>query len=524
MKKIFFVLLFPLSLSAKAQVKDSFAIKYANTITSADLKKHLTILASDEYEGRETGKEGQKKSANYIAGQFKKSGIPPMKDGLYFQPFAVYPSISLNTVIKIESKEYKMLEDFYYFKGTSFEAIIKEEIVFLGYGINDNKYNDYEKIEVKNKIILMFDNEPYDKDSLSLVKGKNEKSKWTKDYTEKTDEAKKQGAKAVLYVVDDFDYWIKKSKHFFESPSLSLEKPDGKEMPVIFISKKMADEILSKSKKLKNFKTAEKVISEKKDQQSEALKAKITIDFKQSTEPIMTENVIGYIEGSDLKDQVIFITAHYDHLGVHDEKVYNGADDDGSGTVSVIEIAEAFMKAKKEGCGPRRSVVLMTVSGEEKGLLGSKYYVANPIFPLTNTVCDLNIDMIGRIDEKHKDSINYIYIIGSNMLSTKLHEANEKASQWYSSLTLDYRYNDIKDKNRFYFRSDHYNFAKNNIPVIFYFNGTHADYHKETDEVDKINFDLMEKRARLVFFTAWTIANMDEKIVVDKKPEEKKEK
>jgi len=238
----------------------------------------------------------------------------------------------------------------------------------------------------------------------------------------------------------------------------------------------------------------------------------------------MTENVIGYIEGSDLKDQVIFITAHYDHLGVHDEKVYNGADDDGSGTVSVIEIAEAFMKAKKEGCGPRRSVVLMTVSGEEKGLLGSKYYVANPIFPLTNTVCDLNIDMIGRIDEKHKDSINYIYIIGSNMLSTKLHEANEKASQWYSSLTLDYRYNDIKDKNRFYFRSDHYNFAKNNIPVIFYFNGTHADYHKETDEVDKINFDLMEKRARLVFFTAWTIANMDEKIVVDKKPEEKKEK
>ena len=195
--------------------------------------------------------------------------------------------------------------------------------------------------------------------------------------------------------------------------------------------------------------------------------------------------------------------------------IFNGADDDGSGTVAVIALAEAFAKAKKEGFGPRRSILFMTVAGEEKGLLGSSYYVEHPEFPLINTVCDLNIDMIGRIDEKHKNNPNYIYLIGSDKLSSDLHSISENVNKTYSNLELDYTYNDEKDKNRFYYRSDHYNFAKKNIPVIFYFNGVHEDYHKETDDVEKINFEKIEKISRFIFFTTWQLANRNERIKVD---------
>ena len=228
------------------------------------------------------------------------------------------------------------------------------------------------------------------------------------------------------------------------------------------------------------------------------------------------ENVLGYIEGKDLKDELIMITAHYDHLGKHDTLLFNGADDNGSGTAAVMEIAEAFMIAKKEGKGPRRSVLIMSVSGEEKGLLGSKHYTENPIYPLEKTVANLNIDMIGRIDYYH-DTSNYIYLIGSDMLSKELHNISEKINKEYIGLNLDYTFNSEEDPNRYYYRSDHYNFAKNNIPVIFYFNGLHDDYHKTTDTLEKIDFKKIETITRLVFLTAWELANREERIKLDKK-------
>ena len=182
----------------------------------------------------------------------------------------------------------------------------------------------------------------------------------------------------------------------------------------------------------------------------------------------------------------------------------------------VYLLEEAFAKAKKEGKGPRRTVVFMTVSGEEKGLWGSEYYADNPVFPLEKTSVDLNIDMIGRIDEQHDTNANYVYLIGSDMLSSDLHNVSESVNKMYSNIELDYTFNDPQDPNQFYYRSDHYNFAKHNIPVIFYFNGVHEDYHQTTDTVDKINFAKVEKISKLVFFTAWELANRDERIVVDK--------
>ena len=233
-------------------------------------------------------------------------------------------------------------------------------------------------------------------------------------------------------------------------------------------------------------------------------------------------NVLGYIEGSDKANEVLVITSHLDHIGIEaDGQINNGADDDGSGTVAMMEIAEAFIMAKKDGNGPRRSLLFLHVSAEEKGLLGSKYYTDNPIYPLTNTVANLNIDMIGRVDSLHIEQPDYIYLIGSDILSDDLHDVSEKANEDYVGLTIDYRYNDPTTlvyefgrlrENRYYYRSDHYHFIKNNIPAIFYFNGTHKDYHAPTDTVEKINYALLEKRTRLIFYTAWEIVNREERL------------
>ena len=234
-------------------------------------------------------------------------------------------------------------------------------------------------------------------------------------------------------------------------------------------------------------------------------------------QPIATENVVAIIEGSTKPEEYIVISSHLDHEGIKNGQIYNGADDDGSGTVALLEIAEAFQAAAAEGNGPARSVIFLHVSGEEKGLLGSRYYTDNPLYPLANTVANLNIDMVGRTDPKRESkNRNYVYLIGTDRLSTELHEISEKANEATVKMELDYTYNAADDPNRFYFRSDHYNFAKNNIPVIFYFNGTHADYHKPTDTVEKIQYDLLAQRAQLVFYTAWELANRDQRILVDK--------
>ncbi len=230
-----------------------------------------------------------------------------------------------------------------------------------------------------------------------------------------------------------------------------------------------------------------------------------------------SENVVSIIHGSIFPNEYIILSAHLDAHGTHDGKIYNGADDDGSGNVSLLEIAQSFSNAVKDGHPPKRSIIFLHVTAEEKGLIGSKYYVDNPLYPLENTIANLNIDMIGRIDPKRKDKDpNYIYLIGSDKISQELHNISEKINSTYTQLKLDYKYNDDKDPNRFYYRSDHYNFAKNNIPVIFYFNGVHEDYHEPTDTADKINYPLLEKRTKLIFHTAWELANREKRVSVNK--------
>ena len=251
---------------------------------------------------------------------------------------------------------------------------------------------------------------------------------------------------------------------------------------------------------------------------SKTIKAAVVTSYSEKQLQLTSNNVLGFLEGSDLKDELLVITGHYDHIGRQGDVINFGADDDGTGTVSVLELAEAFAKAKREGKGPRRSILFMTVSGEEKGLWGSAYYGANPVYPLAKTTANLNIDMIGRTDtiyEKKKDSSQYIYVVGEDKLSSELPALSAGANN-FTKLIIDQRYNDPNDRSRIYFRSDHYNFAKNGVPVLFYFSGIHRDYHRPTDTVDKIEFDLMAKRAQLVFYTAWELANRNEMLKRDK--------
>lgn len=492
--------------------------KYANTITAEELKDHLSIIASDYFEGRETGTVGLVRAAEYISSQFKKAGIPPMEQlGSYYKDYPLIEYGWENPVVSDKKNVYAFMQDFYGYATSNNTLVLNaDEIVFLGYGIDDSLYSDYENIDVKGKIILAAYGEPI-QNGMSIFTKNETFSEWTTDWRKKVNAATAHKAKCILMVDPTFNATVSNPQwiNFLTGTLLKLksEYQPSAYCNNFFITQQMAESILGKKKKLLS-KTIEAInISGKTEHFS--VSTSFYINTTKSERVVYADNVLGFVEGTDLKDQVVVVSAHYDHLGKTGEVIYNGADDDGSGTVALIEMAEALMQAKMDGAGPRRSVLFIAFSGEEKGLLGSKSYAEDPAIPFKNTVADLNIDMIGRIDDAHKEDSNYIYIIGSDFLSHELHAINESCAKTYTNLKLDYKYNSTEDPNRYYYRSDHYNFAKNNVPVIFYFSGSHADYHKPTDDIEKINFDLMTNRARLVFHTLWIVANQDHRIAVD---------
>ncbi len=239
-----------------------------------------------------------------------------------------------------------------------------------------------------------------------------------------------------------------------------------------------------------------------------------------------SENILAFIEGTEKPEEVIVISAHYDHVGMDDEgNIINGADDDGSGTVAVMQMAKAFKKAKDEGMGPKRSVLFLLVTAEEIGLLGSKFYSKNPVYPLEKTVTNLNIDMIGRVDKtyENQEDQDYLYLIGADRISQELHDICVEQNDKYIDLHLDFKYNEEDDPMNLYYRSDHYNFAKHGIPSIFFFSGLHDDYHQPTDTADKIEYDLLTKRAQLVFYIAWEVANKENCLSIDEDEESENE-
>ena len=512
MKKIIFVTIGIVIIacnSSQKTVLDTTANSdtYAETITDVELKEHLYIYASDEFKGRETGTEGQKKAVNYIKAEYENLGVPAAKsDGNYFQKVPLEIIKLPAGSIFVNGKEYNLGEDF-----VSLTPIKENysEIVYVGYGIEEGDYSDYKGLDVKGKVVLIKSGEPKNTDSTYTLSGNLEISSWSNTSDEigkKVRLAIEKGAVGIFYYdtksFSNYENFFNKMKSSTREQMVLKNKEENINFEA-YINSSIANAILP------DIATNET---------PQVLSITITGKLMSVNQQIDTENVAAFIKGSEKPNEYVVISSHLDHIGVNDNgQINNGADDDGSGTVALLEIAEAFKKAVDAGNGPKRSIVFLHVTGEEKGLLGSQYYTdIEPIFPLKQTVANLNIDMIGRIDPIHKENRNYIYLIGSDKLSTDLHELSEEVNKKYMNIELDYTYNDENDPNRFYYRSDHYNFAKNNIPIIFYFNGTHADYHKPGDTPDKINYDLLQNRSRLVFHTAWEVANRDERVVVDK--------
>ncbi len=484
-------------------------VELANTITEEELKEMLYVYASDEFEGRATGEPGQKKAVAYLRDHYIDLEIPsPLGGDDYYHEVPLQKNkapkmtMTINDVVLESGTNFVSLM-------TSSDGIVKQtQIVDAGYGIEMEGYSDYQDIDVSGKVIFIRSGEPKNADGTYVITGTEETSRWSnmrQQFAAKRDLAQEKGAKVVLFYYPEI-YDMVAPRFSSSSGRLAL----GGETDSMYLL-------------LANSDLAEAVFNGNTDaiddyKGSKAHDASFAFSFTNESEPVESENVIAYIKGTEKPDEYVIITAHLDHVGVQEGKIYNGADDDGSGTVAILEIAEAFKMAADRGQGPKRSVVFLHVTGEERGLLGSRYYTdMDPVFPLENTVANLNIDMIGRTDPKREGGDrNYVYLIGSDKLSTDLHNLSEEVNSKYTQIELDYKFNDDNDPNRFYYRSDHYNFAKNNVPIIFYFNGTHADYHRHTDTVEKIEYDLLTNRTKLIFHTAWELANRAERVKIDK--------
>lgn len=496
------LLVWALLLTFTVNAQNSDAKKYGSQITADQLKEYLSIIASDALEGRETGTRGQKMAAAFIAAHFQELGFKAPVNGSYYQPVELYASTTGEAYLKVGQTKLENFSGIVYSGTGDSGGEISVPVVFGGYGTEA----EFNQVDVKDKAVVLLAKE-------MRMRG-NPAVKMATD----------KGAKLVIIcaheTLAEFDNLAGQFKNFMSGGRLSLTKPQaGNNTVTMLVSPVTVEKIFNTTlEKLKAATTADAKKTPLKKFKGANVQYKVTSEIKTT----YSDNVLGYLEGTDKKDELVVVTAHYDHIGKMKsgtgDLINNGADDDGSGTVSVLAIAKAFAQAKKEGKGPRRSILFMTVTGEEKGLLGSEYYSEHPVFPLTSTVVDLNIDMVGRRDPQHKEG-TYVYVIGSDKLSADLHELSERVNKENLNVAFDYTYNDQNHPDRLYYRSDHWNFAKKNIPIVFYFDGIHEDYHKPSDEVSKIEFDLIEKRAQTVFFTAWEIANRDTRLKVD---EEKK--
>ena len=455
------------------------AIKFSKLINKRDLFNDLSVLASDSLEGRETAKPGQKKAAEYIKNHFISNRIKSPFDTSYYQQYRVNIIDFTNVSLTINNQPLKLIEDFFVIGSPITTKHQNIELIDIEYGIKNKKINNYSNKNVKGKVVLIKDGLPENKDDFLISEG---------SWRNKAKLAKEQGAIAVLLIKQSFANENKRIKEHILNPRMKMHNSKinlKNEIPLFYISEEFVNKLDSSKKKLVSFHTSVNNIA-------------------------LAENVLGYIPGKN-QEEVVVLSAHYDHIGFNQGEVCNGADDDGSGTAALLSISKAFQIAYEAGHKPERSVLFLSVSGEEKGLFGSKYYTENPVFQLNNTIANLNIDMVGRRDTIQPND-NYIYLIGSDKISKDLHLINEQINKRHIGFNLDYTYNKDSDPNKFYYRSDHYNFAKNNVPVIFYFGGLHEDYHKPTDQIDKINFSKLEKVSQFVFLTAWELANRKESL------------
>ena len=500
-------------------IKDLQRIRLANHITEAKLKYDLSVIASDEMEGRETGEAGIEMAAQYI-----KSRLESMKYGSLPGTSVAFQEVGFtftswdNIEVNINDQKFRHLWDYLAFptKNNSHPDIQANEILFLGYGISDPKYDDYKNVDVRGKVILINSGEPMKKNGNFWITGTNNPSDWSKNMERKLTLAYEKGAALVLVIEEDLKTKLGENRRLLLGPQTELGDKSNMTIPQpahIYVSATLLKEIVGKDQK-KLIKARKKIESKGKPV-SLIFQASVRAKMAKKVNVLNGKNVLATIEGMKYPEEYVIVSAHYDHLGKRGDNIFNGADDNGSGTTAILNIADAYANACIEGFCPDRTIVFLWVCGEEKGLLGSRYYADNPVYPLENTIVNVNIDMVGRIDEKYASGERYVYVIGSDRLSATLHKLNEMVNDRFGGLVLDYTYNDENDPNKYYYRSDHYNFAEKGIPAIFFFNGVHKEYHQPSDTVEKISFDALNYRSRFIFHLIWELANRSERLAAD---------
>jgi hypothetical protein len=506
-------------------------------ITAARMKDYLSFVASDELEGRDTPSPGLDRAAKYIADHLKSWGVKPAgDDGTYFQRIALRRTKvdAAGTRAEVNGQVFSFGEDLI---AQPIAGTASAPLVFVNHGwvVKSKNLNPYQNIDVKDKIMVALGGIPK---SLALT---DLAGKQGVDWANPIDYAREHGAKGLIYIPSEqaLANWPQTRRVVTETGTLQVEKflkPDAPQMPIVPISNRVAAALFEGEKQ------AESILNRETSDQVEPFELgrdkKVSLTVAVRTETLSTQNVIGVLEGSDpvLKNEYVALGAHYDHVGkgttVEDphrfpakdktttDMIYNGADDDGSGTVAVLMMAEALARGKR----PKRSVLFVWHCGEEKGLWGSQYFTEHPTVPLRQIVTQLNIDMIGRSRPQGdtnpaNDNLvkpNEVFIIGSKMMSTELGDLSEAVNKSYLNLSFNYKFDDPKDPEQYFYRSDHFNYARKGIPIIFYMDGDHEDYHRPSDSIEKIDFQQMEKITRTVFATAWELANAAQRPRVDK--------
>jgi hypothetical protein len=508
----------------------STAARFGNTdgITAEQLRNYLEFIASDELEGRDTPSRGLDIAAMYIAQHLKNWGIKPAGDGgTYFQKFPLKRNKidAQNTRFALNGQNFVYGEDFL----SSFNpaTVPNSQIVYASHGwvIKSKNINPYQGLDVRDKIVVVVNSLPKGVTFADL------QGKAGEDWMSPPMYAQANGARAVIAfgTFGNLANWQAAKWTQVEKGGLEFGKPQTQvTVPTLTVNPRVIA-ALFQGEKMTGGNIYNKAVTQDFVEPFDLKPTKrINLSVAVKSEETHSQNVVGILEGADpvLKNEYVAIGAHYDHVGTNpfaagDDKIWNGADDDGSGTVSVLSIAEAFAKGAVR---PKRSILFIWHAGEEKGLWGSEYFTDNPTVPIGSIITELNIDMIGRAqqagDDNPKNKLlpkqGEVFVIGSKMMSTELGEISEATNKSFLNLAFNYKYDDPNDPEQFFYRSDHFNYARKGVPIIFYMDGDHADYHQPSDSIEKIDFGNMERIARTVFATGWELANRPVRPKVDK--------
>lgn len=538
------LLAIPTLTDAQSYSKDTGELfRYSESITADFLKEHLSVLAHDSLKGRDTGTPGLQKAADYLANFYETIGVQPKGvNGSYFQPFELNASVTDSLVYKtyqVNGADTTMIDhsvegengSTQFVRGIGGPAPIEGDIVFGGFGVDDslNSVRNLEGDSIADKWVMIFEQIPYVVDDDTLVStnysGRDRLVTLIRNY----------GARGILLISDQTE---SEFSRMAEMNTQTISVPDELELAYrsngqqsysppyayTYISPEFASEILGVDGEEGLQELRKSTVENLQDFRSQKTSYYLEYTPYEGQKTIETNNVVAYIEGADpeMKDEVVVIMGHYDHVGVgspneEGDYIYNGADDNGSGTAGLMSIANAFQEAAKDGFKPKRSILFLHVSAEESGLLGSRYYSDHPIIPIEKTVAALNTDMISRSDPEHvKEGItDYVYLIGGEIISSQLDSLVQDANQHEINMTLDRKYNDLNDPNQFYRRSDHWNFGRLRVPFVFFFTGVHEDYHQPNDEIDGVDFDKYPRVARLIYKSAVNVANFEGRPEVD---------